>query len=77
MRTQKMIDRAARDEERQQVLGKNEWCRRFADRAQNLTDADRELADQFAEAHWPEYGKKCPEALTGGDVINAMRSWNR
>lgn len=64
MNSGKMVDRAARDDERQQVLGKGEWCRRFADRVQQRAGGDRNFAEQYADECWPEAEKEqrqCPQ----------------
>lgn len=71
MRTQKMVDRAARDEERQQVLGKDEWCRRFADHLiKNHAGIEKHEAEMAAKAGWqPEWYPQNPEAAADKELM--------
>lgn len=71
MQTQRMIDRGARDAERQRLLGRDEWCRRFAIYIHGKTGVDNAIASQAANDAWteeererhenPAYGPTDPE----------------
>ncbi|WP_342595503.1 hypothetical protein AAGT95_03060 [Salinicola lusitanus] len=52
MQTERMIDRGARDAERQRLLGRDEWCRRFALRIHKRTGTGNDAASQVAQAAW-------------------------
>lgn len=54
MQTQRMIDRGARDAERQRLLGRDEWCRRFAIYIHGKTGVDNAIASQAATTRGPK-----------------------
>ncbi|OLO05083.1 hypothetical protein [Salinicola socius] len=82
MQTQRMIDRGARDAERQRLLGHDEWCRRFALRIHRQTGVTNDIASQAADAAWndaenerrahPAGGQPEPETAADDELTH----WN-
>lgn len=78
MQTQRMIDTGARDAQRQRMLDRHEWCRRFALRIHRQTGVRNDVASQAAESAWgdaererrerPEYGQAPPEAAADEEL---------
>ncbi|WP_106418203.1 hypothetical protein [Salinicola tamaricis] len=78
MQTETLIDRAARDTERQRLLGHDEWCRRFALRLHRRTGVANDIASQAAESAWgdaerdrlahPGDGQQPPEAAADEEL---------
>lgn len=52
------VDRGARDAERQRLLGRDEWCRRYARRIHSQTGVRNDIAGQVAKTAWEEAEKE-------------------
>lgn len=77
MRTQKMIDRAARDEERLKMPDKDEWCRRYGVHLiKNHAGIEKHEAEMAAESGWqkeqrknPDWYQQSPEAAADEELM--------
>lgn len=62
------VDRGARDAERQRLLARDEWCRRFALRIHRMTGVGNDAASQVADTAWREAESERQAHPAGGQV---------